>query len=196
MVDPFSLQAVIVLFTVLQLASLLLWACRNVPSKRAGVAASVLAFVSSLMLIPVSFLEHSKSLRPSMLLNAYLLCTFVLDAAILRTLWLEPFDLVICGLFTASFGIKCALVFLEAVEKRRYFASEYTEISPEESSGLYSQSLLWWLNHIMVVGARQILGPTDLYPIAKDMLSERLSSSFWEVWSKRRIPVGSGGLFI
>jgi ATP-binding cassette subfamily C (CFTR/MRP) protein 1 len=166
---------------------LIIWALQNVPSKRAGLAAATLSFVASLFLIPMSSLEHSKSLSPSLLLNGYLFASFILDAAMLRTLWLSSFDLVVCGLFTASFGLKCGLVVLESVGKRRYFTSEYEQTSLEESSGLYSRSLFWWLNRLMVLGSRQVLRPIDLYPITKDMSSEELTLSFWKIWTKRKI---------
>jgi hypothetical protein len=116
-------------------------------------------------------------------LNVYLFVTLILDAAIMRTLWLLPVSVPIRALFTSSFCLKFVLVTLEAVEKRRFFGPGYDQTSPEESSGLYGQSLLWWLNRIIALGARQLIRPADLYPIVKDMRSEVLGISFWRIWN-------------
>jgi ATP-binding cassette subfamily C (CFTR/MRP) protein 1 len=133
-------------------------------------------------MIPMSYLEHNKSLKPSMILNAYLLITLVFDAAILRTLWLSSFDLPIRALFTAQFTMKVIILILEGMEKRRYFKDEYAGRSPEEFSGLYGQSFLWWLNDIVLLGARQVLAPTDLYPVTANMSSKALDVSFSKIW--------------
>jgi len=120
-----------------------------------------------------------------MLLNVFLFVTFLLDAAMLRTLWLSSFNLAIRYLFTACFIIKFVLVVLEGVEKRAHFIPEYQNLGPEDSSGFYGQSILWWLHGIIVLGGRQVLKPTDLYPISKDMSSEELGNTFWELWTNR-----------
>jgi ATP-binding cassette, subfamily C (CFTR/MRP), member 1 len=180
-----SLQVSIVVYAVLQLLLLVFWSRKpNITAMRTGVAAASLSFIASLMLLPMSYLEHGKTFRPSLILNFYLFITMILDAAILRTLWLSSFDLPIRVAFTASFGAKVILVALEAIEKRRHFRDEYSNTSPEESSGLYGQGLLWWLNDIILLGARQLLRPIDLYPINKDMSSQVLDTKFWKVWNE------------
>jgi hypothetical protein len=121
-----------------------------------------------------------------MILNAYLCLTVVFDVVALRTLWLSHFNHLLRALFTASFIVKLFLACLEAFEKRASFKAEYQGASLEESSGLYGQAFLWWLNNIIVLGARRLLRPTDLYPMTDDMLSEELCNSFWRVWSTRK----------
>lgn len=135
-------------------------------------------------------MEHVRSLKPSLLLNAYLFTTFIFDAVMLRTVWLSSFNLIIRGLFTASFISKFVLMMLEGFEKRAYFIFNYQKVGPEESSGFYGQSTLWWLHGIIVLGARQVLQPTDLYPVTKDMSSEELGSTFWKLWAVKN---GKGG---
>ena len=185
--DSYFLKLMIVIFATVQLSLIILWASNSqVPSKRAGLAAAILSFVTSLIILPLSSLEHGKTLRPSMLLNLYLFVTLIFDAAILRTLWLSPFNMPIRGLFTASFCMKFVLVAMEAIEKRQFFRPGYEKTSPEESSGLFGQSLLWWLNHIIALGARQLIKPADLYPITTDMASEKLGVSFWKIWNDSR----------
>lgn len=149
-----------------------------------SIAASTLSFVTSLVFCALSYAEHSKSLAPSLLLNAYLFLSLVLDAVLLRTLWLTPFDTAIRNLFTASSIMKCIILLLEAKEKRAYFSSSDKQRSPEETSGLYSQGVFWWLNSIIIHGFRNILKPDDLYEVDEAMSTAVLDSKFWMAWNK------------
>jgi ATP-binding cassette subfamily C (CFTR/MRP) protein 1 len=141
-----------------------LWATHpNLQIQNLPLAASILAFVTALILAPLSYLEHSRSMRPSTLLNVYLFLTLLFDAAMLRTIWLMPsFSSSIREIYTASFAVK--------------------DLSPEEFSGIYSRGLFWWLNKMIWAGTKQILKPMDLYPITKDMAAETLSHQFRERW--------------
>lgn len=103
----------------------------------------------------------------------------------MRSLWLSPgTDLVIKAVFTASFSLRITILGLEAVQKRRFFFDAYLNRSPEESSGLFSQGFMWWLNRVIYLGARHTLKPKQLYPITADMASERLANNFRVLWSQ------------
>jgi hypothetical protein len=130
-------------------------------------------------------MEHGKSLRPSILISTYLFVTLLFDAAMLRTLWLSVHSQSIRSIFAASFSIKLVLCILEGIEKRKFFKEEYTNSSPEESSGFYGHGLLWWLNRIIRLGAKQVLTPLDLYSLSKDMSSETSLNEFWKAWINR-----------
>ena len=174
------------MFAGLQLALLAFWAVEStIPARRIRLTTSALSFIVSLLFLPLSSLEHCRSLKPSLLLNAYLFTTFLLDAATLRTLWLSSLNLAIKAVFTASFISKFMLMILEGFEKRSYFMSEYQNIGPEESSGMYGQGILWWLHGIIMLGSRQVLKPVDMYPISRDMAAEELGTSFWKIWTSR-----------
>jgi ATP-binding cassette subfamily C (CFTR/MRP) protein 1 len=121
-------------------------------------------------------------MRPSTLLNVYLFLTLLFDVAMLRTLWLMPsFSSSIREIYTASFAVKGAIVFLEAREKQRYSVDSET-LSPEEFSGIYSRGMFWWLNKMIWAGTKHVLKPMDLYPITKDMAAETSSNQFREKW--------------
>jgi ATP-binding cassette subfamily C (CFTR/MRP) protein 1 len=174
----------VALFAVVQLTLVILWAIQlPVGFQRASLAASTLSFVASLVFCVLSFTEHSKSLRPSILLSAYLLISLIFDAVMIRTLWLTTFDGLIRDLFTTSFALKAVILFLEAKEKREWFIAEDKLRSPEESSGIYSQSLFWWLNSMIMRGFRQVLKPDDLYRLDERMSSELLNARFWKAWN-------------
>ncbi|KAF2808069.1 uncharacterized protein BDZ99DRAFT_391725 [Mytilinidion resinicola] len=173
------------IFASLQLATVVIWAIQSHSELRvASSVAASLSFVASLFLCRLSYLEHSRSLRPSILLNAYLFITMLLDAAMLRTLWLMSTSRLSRDIFTTSFALKGVIVFLEAKEKRHYLLSGGNG-SPEDTSGLYSQTFLWWLNSIIKQGFSHILKPTDLYPMDESLSSETLNNNFWQEWHRR-----------
>ena len=164
-----------------QLALLVLWGSnKHVPGdRRAALTSSSLSLAASVALISLSPMEHVRSLRPSLLVTPYLLVSCILDIATLRTLWLWSYtELVIRLVFTSVFFLKVFILALEAVQKKKFFLAAYRKRSPEESSGLFGQGVLWWLNSIIFFGARHSLKPKKLYPVIADMSSEKLSIQF------------------
>ncbi|TIA79218.1 multidrug resistance-like protein [Aureobasidium pullulans] len=178
--------SVIAVLAILQLTLIGLFAdSPQLQAWKPATAASVLSFASSIAVLTLSYMEHSRSLRPSMLLNAYLFITTIFDAATLRTLWLlTPFSPRIRNIFTVAFVIKAVVLLLEARGKRNYVKTEQNK-SPEDFSGLYGQALLSWLNGLVWKGARHLLKPEDLYDISEDVASERLSKRFAEEWERQ-----------
>ncbi|KAF2257693.1 P-loop containing nucleoside triphosphate hydrolase protein [Lojkania enalia] len=174
----------IAIFVALQLITVILWATGGYRGIRTpAVVAWSLSFIAGLALFALSYLEHSKSLRPSALLNLYLFFTVLFDAVVVRTLWTFMPPNAIRDLFTASFALKCLILLLEAKEKRNFLQTS-SRLGPEETSGLYSQTFLWWLNRIIIEGYRHILKPIDLYPVDESMSSEVLNEQFWVYWSQ------------
>lgn len=160
-------------------------------SRQIGLAASAISLAASLALLPLSYIEHSKSLRPSLLLTGYLAISALFDAAIIRTLWSIPAFAslhTLRSVFTASFALKVTLLVLEAAQKRTFFLDKYRKRSPEESSGLFGQGLMLWLNGLIFFGARHLLTPMNIYPITADMTSEKLGIDFWNIWEKAEGP--------
>ncbi|KAF2659533.1 P-loop containing nucleoside triphosphate hydrolase protein [Lophiostoma macrostomum CBS 122681] len=171
-------------FVILQFTTVLLWTTTDLRSIRTPAAiASSLSFVASLALFGLSHLEHSKSIRPSPLLNAYLFFSFLFDIAVLRTTWLALRDTTLSKIFTASFALKGVVLLLESKEKRQYLRSD-SALAPEETTGLYNQTFLIWMNSIINSGYRHILRPVDLYSMDESMSAEVLSDRFWEEWRK------------
>ncbi|KAH7118766.1 multidrug resistance-like protein [Dendryphion nanum] len=171
------------LLAILQLAIVILWATTNFHSIRTPAAiASSVSFITSILLLSLSYLEHSKSLRPSFILNVYLLFAVLFDIVVLRTLWTAlPGSHPVRDLFTASFALKAVVFFLEAKEKRSLITGD-RNLGPEETTGLYNESFVWWLNSIIKQGYRKVLGPSDLYTVDERMFSETLNEKFWKEW--------------
>lgn len=147
------------------------------------VASSTTTFVSSLSMIAMSFLEHSRSPRPSILLNAYLFLTILFDIAQIRTLWLASatqYELAFTRLSTTTVALKAAIMLLESQHKTRWVQWDAKAHSPEETTGIYGLGAFVWLNKLFLTGYRKTLRMDDLFPLdssmAADSLHARLAS--------------------
>jgi ATP-binding cassette, subfamily C (CFTR/MRP), member 1 len=185
--------AAVALFSALQLALLALWAAQPAAQlgrvRNVSVAASCVSFVASLMSCVLSYAEHSRSPRPSSILNAYLFVSLLLDGAILRTFWMSDLPTSVRAVFTASFALKACLLVLEAKEKAGLLSGKgggEQRRNPEITSGLYGRGLLSWLNPLLLDGFRRLLKPADLYALEKSMKADALNLKFWKAWDKGR----------
>lgn len=134
----------------------------------------------------LSYAEHTRSVKPSLILNAYLFCSLLFDSARTRTLWLRSIDSFNDGIAivtTVSVCAKLLLAFLEAIEKRSILKSEYAGYPPEATAGFYNKATFWWLIPLFKNGFSNILAVEDLSVLDKELSSERLLATFEERWS-------------
>lgn len=150
---------------------------------RATIAASSLTFLDALGLCMLSHSEHMHSVRPSMIINVYLLLTLPFDVMRARTLWLGGGTKSIAAVFTSTLGIKLMALIAEAIEKRGILLDRYRNSSPEVTSGIYSRSFFWWLNKLMTIGYHRVIEDQDLYPIDGEMSSAFLRDHGQQVWN-------------
>ena len=180
-------QAAWVFYIGLGIAQSALWARPAADKTKASIATNAVLTVGALMLCALSYAEHTRSVRPSFILNTYLLCSLLFDIARARTLWLrsiDGFNEVIAIVTTVAVGAKLLLVVLEAIEKRHILKTEYAGYPPEATASFYNRSLFWWLNPLFKNGFSNILSVEDLFVLDKDLSSERLLAMFEERWSK------------
>lgn len=140
-----------------------------------------------LLLFALSYAEHTRSVRPSFILNSYLFCSLLFDIARARTLWLRYVDSYNMGLAivaTVAVGAKLLLLVLEAVEKRSILKREFSHCPPEATAGFYNRAVFWWLNPLFKNGFNNVLSVNDLFVLDKELSSERLLALFEERWSK------------
>ncbi|KAI9645295.1 hypothetical protein NHQ30_006030 [Ciborinia camelliae] len=171
-------------FTIMQTILLIM---NNTTSKlktRATVPAAALLLVDSLGLCALSHLEHLHSVRPSALINVWLLLTLPFDMARARTLWLDHANIPTAAVFTSALGVKIMVIIAEAVEKRHILLDRYRQTSPEATSGIYSRSFFWWLNAIMTTGFQRIIRNEDLYAIGEEMSSQTLYFRAQNAWDR------------
>lgn len=134
-------------------------------------------------MIVLSLVDHSKSPRPSMLLNSYLFLTLLLDAAQARTFFLSSGDkpeLTYSSIFGAAIAFKVGILLLEAQRKSKWVNWDEKEHSPEESSGIFSLGVFFWLNKIFLDGYNKVLTIKDLYPLDSSLSAESLHEKFLE----------------
>lgn len=111
----------------------------------------------------------------------YLSGTLLLDAAQARTLFLsadEKPEFVYSCLFCATVGFKVLILLLKARQKAAWVHWNEKEHSPEETSGLFSNGVFFWLNKIFLLGYRKVLSVEDLYPLDQALDSKTLHDKF------------------
>ncbi|KAL8973607.1 MAG: hypothetical protein Q9197_002152 [Variospora fuerteventurae] len=180
------LPSKLVLYAVLaifQVALIALWASPSAVRTRASIANAVVTLVGTLGLGILSYAEHQRTIRPSLLLEAYLLLSSIFDAARVRTLWLQDNDNPIAAITTAALAIKICLLAVEVVEKGTILLVGYTSQSPEAKSGLFGKSLFLWLNRLFRTGYRQSLSVEDLLPLDKHLTSDYLYNRLHQPWA-------------
>ncbi|KFY76365.1 hypothetical protein V499_03976 [Pseudogymnoascus sp. VKM F-103] len=183
---PFQLVKIltIIIYAASQLSLLVLLSIVDAAAVRSfSIAGIALAFTASLLMIAVSFLEHARSHRTSALLNIYLLFTLLFDIVQARTLWLvinSRSQAIFTYLFTASIAIKLIVLVLETHSKARWIIWDEKEHSPEETSGIYTLSVYYWLKQLFLRGYKSILRFDDLYGLDSAMSAETTASKLIE----------------
>lgn len=150
--------------------------------------AAALNLLVAVQTFGLSWVEDTRSVRPSSLLNAYLFLTLLLDLAQARTLWLRQTNTAIAAVFSASIAAKAALLFLESRNKRRHLVARYRELPPEATSGILNRSVLWWLNGLFRRGYRALISFDSLWLLDEELTSDRISNKIQRAWERRRIP--------
>jgi len=163
---------------------LILWARLPATNTRASVPAAALSLVGSLVWCLLSYVEHVRSVRPSFLLNVYLLFSLLFDIACARTLWLQPYNRTLAIVYTASVALKSLILLLEAIEKRRILRPPYKSYPPEAVAGIYNRSFFWWLNSLFRRGFSKALFVPDLFTLDKHLVAQYLENLLQSAWNK------------
>lgn len=179
------MQATIGVYIGLQLATLVL--TTNLPAQtQTSIASASLCLVSALTLGILSHFEHAKSIRPSFLINIYLIATVIFDIVRVRTQWLSGNDDAISRALTASLAVKCAILSLEAMEKRSLLLGLDRHFSLESTSGLINRSSFWWLNSLLFRGFKNLLTLDELPAIHEKLDSAYLAVKLQTIWDNRK----------
>ena len=136
-------------------------------------------------LCALSTFEHLRSLRPSTVINAYLLVTLPLNVSQVRTLWLRHSYHSAAITYSVAGGIKLLLLAVEAVEKQRLIQPQFRPAAPESTTGIYSRSVFWWLNPLFITGYKNILSGDTLLAIDDALLSRNVYKGFQRTWARR-----------
>ncbi|KAL8856229.1 MAG: hypothetical protein Q9178_007146 [Gyalolechia marmorata] len=173
------------LFVILQIALVALWARPTAIETRASIPNAVVTLVGFLALAVLSYFEHQRTIRPSSLLELYLLFSLVFDAARLRTLWLQGYNNTVAAVSTGALAIRFLLLVVEAVGKQSFLRTEWMSQSPEAKSGLFGKCLFLWLNRLFRTGYGNSLAVEDLLPLDKHLTSNYLYDRVYQPWADR-----------
>lgn len=93
----------------------------------------------------------------------------------------------LCGILTTALVTKFALLILEELPKRPI---ETEKLVPRENSaGVVSRSVFWWLNHFLKTGYRITLGIEDIDIIDSKFDSDDLRRQLESVWDKSTVSI-------
>jgi hypothetical protein len=115
------------------------------------------------------------------LLTIYLSLTLLLDAAQAKTLFISTYgkpELTYSGIFVSAVALKAIILLLEAKPKASWVHWDEKEHSPEETSGIFSLGVYFWLNKMFHLGYGKVLSIEDLYPLDNSLKSKSLHDAF------------------
>ena len=147
-----------------------------------SVATEVMAIVDAIAITILSTLDHNRSVRPSTVLQIYLMLSMLFDIVRTRTIWLISSDHALIILFTAATASKVVMLLLELTEKRHALEPKYRSLPRETTSGFANVSIFWWLNRILRVGAGKIIGLQELDGLEDEFDSVRLLERLQSDW--------------
>ncbi|KAH8131304.1 hypothetical protein FP744_10009106 [Trichoderma asperellum] len=187
----------IAIYTILQLALLVLAATGRFHATRIFIAASALKLFSGVFMIPLSIVEHSRSARPSILLTGYLFLSLLLDVTQARTLYLSSAisaERIYSNLFTAATALKAVVLVLESQQKSKWISWNEKEHSPEETSGIFSLGVFFWMNRLFLAGYKKVLFIDDLYSLDSSLDPKTLREKFYQNLNYSRMKGDKFGL--
>lgn len=173
--------------SAVQLALLIFWAKPATPKTRFTVATAALTFALSLFSVPLSHLEHKRSIAPSAVLIIYLLFSVFFDIVRTRTLWSIIDNEPVAIIFSITLGIRMPLLIMESLEKRHLLKSAYRDVSLESTSSIIGQSMFWWANTLLKKGYNVVIFMDDLMKLDHNFtISSSGKNGLYLQWEKGR----------
>ncbi|KAJ5108345.1 P-loop containing nucleoside triphosphate hydrolase protein [Penicillium angulare] len=155
---------------------------------KATIISVPLSLICSLCTFALSWTEHRKSVAPSNIICFYLTCSILLDTAQARTLWLRDNLQIVAVTFTAALAIRFLILVAELQEKQQYLTPPFSTYPPEVLAGMVNRVLFWWLNPLLLRGARGLLNSTGIFPIDSSLQSTGLQEKFVPKWQSKSKP--------
>ncbi|KAH8682522.1 P-loop containing nucleoside triphosphate hydrolase protein [Xylariales sp. PMI_506] len=135
------------------------------------------------MLTFLSSLEHSRTIPPSLVIQAFLFFTSLLDVVRIRTQWLlVQKSSVIPSLVSVALALKLVLLGLESIPKLAFSGKAGSRVPPLETAGIFGHSLLLWVNPLLRIGYSRDLTLADLFPLEEDLDGRLLTDRLARVW--------------
>ena len=144
----------------------------------------VISFVGAVVLAILSFFEHFRSIRPSFILNIYLLFTVLFDIERSRSYALEPELDRIATIFATRVAVKLFLAIFESRGKRKLLLPAFADCPPETTIGIYKGASFWWLNELFKNGFSNSLSVDDLFQLDKHLQADYLHHALGTAWDR------------
>ncbi|KAK0644149.1 ABC transporter [Cercophora newfieldiana] len=167
---------------IIQLALVSLWAAGHGVTTKTTLAAAALAFVSMLGLTILSIFEHSRDLRPSIILQSFLAATTLLDLPRTRTQWLLQDNTAVASLFTTTLLLRVVILVVESLQKWTDEKEWPDGASREMTHGIFGHTFLWWLRPLLLTGYKRDIRMEDLDEVDVDLRGETLGNRLLKAW--------------
>ena len=118
-----------------------------------------------------------------------------MDIARVRIAWIRGGSLPLAIAYTVALATKLVSLLAEAIEKRAILLPRCKCISPESTSGVYSQSLFYWLNSLLWKGFGNILAVDDLYPVDAGLKTGDLQRQLARDWARKKVKTRKNTFF-
>jgi ATP-binding cassette subfamily C (CFTR/MRP) protein 1 len=151
----------------------------------ASIPSTLLSLIVSAVLLPLSYVEHTHSVRPSSPIILYLLSSIFLDLPQLRTLLLQKETLSIAIVLFIVLTTRFLLLLAEAQSKKVFLKPELRKLPPESTSSILNRLFLWWLNDLFVLGNKGSISPSALFALDNELLSRILGSEMRKAWDRQ-----------
>ncbi|KAF5499422.1 ABC transporter ecdL [Colletotrichum fructicola] len=155
-----------------------------------GHFAAITSFFACILLCPLLFLEHSRSVRPSDLAIIYLLVSLACDAT---EFWLvyeggKLYNDDALYMSIANLTLKLVLIIAGSRGKASILRNTGEQLSPEEVGGVLSRTFFWWINPILARGNKFVLSGDSLPSLHTELSSEVLRRRALRCWDQRVKP--------
>ena len=154
-------------------------------SSKAYLESACLSLAAACILCPLSFLEHTRSVRPSSLKLLYLATSVIGHAIQLSLLGYQQLNPGNLGLELTQICVELVLLVGESKENGTILKSQYQGLSPEETSSIIGKTFFLWINPILQKGHGKILDHADLPNVECTLSSETLRRKILLSWDQR-----------
>ncbi|KAK6073198.1 ATP-binding cassette containing protein [Seiridium cupressi] len=158
---------------------------RSLPNAE-SIAASVVVFVASLAVCHLSFLEHGRSVKPSISLISYLLVSLVCDAFNLSSIYQRHGSSAPTVLLTVASGLNFVQLMIQSLNKRSYLREPYRHLPTEQVVSDLNRLFLFWANAEILKGNSKLLTVADLPDLDHALRSRDLRTRMEVAWETCR----------
>ncbi|KAI0837775.1 ABC transporter [Hypoxylon sp. FL0890] len=152
------------------------------------VASRTLQLIAAVVLCPLSWMEHQRSIRPSDPIILYLIACLIRDGLELPSTIQGQRDWLMQDPTIAQMALKIALLATEDLEKVPIEESPYEDVSLEEKFSILGRTFFSWIHPVLFEGYRNILIGRDLPSIDTKLRSKPIRAAALSAWDRRPRP--------